>query len=481
MAVLGTLTVVALVESLFGLIGPQPLELLVTAVVLVVAVQLSGTLLGLAFRVRPHRESGIVTAQLLLFAVQPSLELWGLVGIAVVGVVASASKFLLAWRGRHLFNPAAVALLLVSLVGLVVPTWWVGTPALLPFVAVGALIVLFRVRHLGIAAVYLAVALAVGLVTFLQFGAGVPDAVAFILGSSPVVFVAGFMVVEPLTLAPRRWQQFGIAAIVAVVASVPWSLGPLSAGPELALTLGSLLGVIAGWRAGIRLRFLGARALTPTSVELRFRPERPLHFRGGQFLELDLPHAHPDARGRRRVFSIASDPAADELAIALRVPERPSSFKRAIGALEPGDRLAATQLGGEFVLPGGDRRMLLVASGIGITPFVAQLAELSRAGRLAEVELIWAVSSAGDLPYRDEIAATGIDVAVVGADPGTLPPGWRHLGDGPLTPELLRAAVPELHERVVELSGPPVQIAQLERALHRAGVRHVRTDAFIGY
>jgi hypothetical protein len=40
--------------------------------------------------------------------------------------------------------------------------------------------------------------------------------------------------------------------------------------------------------------------------------------------------------------------------------------------------------------------------------------------------------------------------------------------------------VPDLRERVVMLSGPPVAIARLERELHRAGVRHVRTDAFLG-
>jgi hypothetical protein len=41
-------------------------------------------------------------------------------------------------------------------------------------------------------------------------------------------------------------------------------------------------------------------------------------------------------------------------------------------------------------------------------------------------------------------------------------------------------AVPDLRERFVLLSGPPVAIARLKRELHRAGVRRVRTDAFLG-
>ena len=43
------------------------------------------------------------------------------------------------------------------------------------------------------------------------------------------------------------------------------------------------------------------------------------------------------------------------------------------------------------------------------------------------------------------------------------------------------AAVPDAPARTAYLSGPPSLVGALRRALHRAGVRHPRTDVFLGY
>src|SRR4029079_6779272 len=68
---------------------------------------------GLAalFRVRPHTESSLITGLLLYFLFWPSLLTQGLqvaeiAGVALACVLASASKYALAWRRRHIFNPA---------------------------------------------------------------------------------------------------------------------------------------------------------------------------------------------------------------------------------------------------------------------------------------------------------------------------------------------------------------------------------------
>ena len=47
----------------------------------------------------PRRlESSLITAAILLFVLRPSVEPLGLAGLAVAGIVASASKYVLAWR-----------------------------------------------------------------------------------------------------------------------------------------------------------------------------------------------------------------------------------------------------------------------------------------------------------------------------------------------------------------------------------------------
>ena len=150
------------------------------------------------------------------------------------------------------------------------------------------------------------------------------------------------MLSEPLTLPPRRWQQFTVAALVGVLAGWPIDVGEVSLGQERALLIGNLLAFAFAVRTAVRLTYLGRIPLTPTVRELAFRAERRFRFAAGQYLELEVPHPHPDARGTRREFSIVSAPEElPEVRIALREGSQ-SSYNKALAAVEPGQTLAVT-------------------------------------------------------------------------------------------------------------------------------------------
>jgi len=481
--VLGVLTLLALVLALADAIAIDPLAILVSAVVLTSASWIANQVLGLIFRTRPLTESGIITAQLLLFVLEPTLDPAGLLGLVIAAAVAAASKYLIAWRGRHLVNPAAFAAVVVGVSGLAFSSWWVATPPLLPAVALGALLILWRTRRLGMGLVYLAVAGGVLFARLVAFGSEPPTALSLTLLSSPVVFAAGFMLSEPLTMPPRRWQRIGYAVVVGLLTSVPFTIGPFRNTTELALVIGGALAFLLGQRRAVRLELASKRQLTPTAWEFRFRPVAPVRFAPGQYLELTVPHRRPDAGGIRRVFSIASAPADPEIAVGVRIRENGSSFKRALLALEPGARIRATGVWGDFTLPRDpEARLAFVAAGIGITPFVAQLGALAAAGRAADAELLYAVRAASDLAFRDELAATGCRVGVLSPDdPGELPANWTWLGSETLSADTVHAAIPDARERHVYLSGAPADVARLRRALRASGARRIRTDVFLGY
>ncbi len=225
------IAVVAFVLSLFNQLSAwpealtlnvMPFELLVSATVLFTFSYLANGIFGVIFRTHPQLSSTAITALILLFVFQPTLELSGLGGLALAATAAVASKYLFAWRRRHIFNPAAFGAVVVGLSGLAFPSWWVGTPPLLPFVVIGALLVLFRTRRIPLGAIYVAVAaVTMTLVSVILVGTPVQSALTFALVSSPIWFFAGFMLSEPLTLPPRRWQQLSLAAFVAVFASDP--------------------------------------------------------------------------------------------------------------------------------------------------------------------------------------------------------------------------------------------------------------------
>jgi ferredoxin-NADP reductase len=484
---LALIGVAALVGALIGQISYSPLAILVSAVVLIFAAIVSSWLIGRIFHVAPQTTSSIITALLLLFIFVPTLDPAGLGVLALAAVVASATKYVLAVRGRHIFNPAAASALIVGsitpLLTSTFATWWVGTSFLLPFTAIAALAILFRTRKLWLGGTFVVVALAAWGINSVLVGQPFLSGVSFAFLQYPTIFFAGFMLSEPLTLPPRRWQQLVEAVLVGIFFALPISVfGYLSNTPQRALIVGNLFAFFFGQRRGIRLSYVGKKQLAPTSWEFEFAPQNPVRFTPGQFMELTLPHEKPDARGWRRVFSIAAAPGSS-VKFGIRLPEKASSFKKALLALEPGTKITATSVGGDFVLPKGDAPLLLVAGGIGITPYISQLEHLAASGAKRDVALVYAISRPDDLAYSDMLAKAGCSaVTVVSREkPVKLPKGWTWLQAERLTGEQLLAAVPDVRTRHTYLSGTPAMVGDLKRALHRAGTRRIHTDVFIGY
>ncbi len=477
---LAVLALAAIGFSLLGLLAYGPVELMANLATALAATLVSSRIFALAFRTRPHTESSIITALILFFLFWPTLEPVDLGTLALACLLATASKYLLVWRGRHIVNPAAAGATLVAVLQLNGSVWWVATGVLLPFALVGAFLILYRTARLPMGLVFIAVAASILVVRFATDGTGVADAVSTAFSSYPIIFFAGFMLTEPLTLPPRRWQQLVLAAVVGVLFTVPFTFGPIYLSFEFALILGNVLAFLVGQRRAIRLDFVGKRQLTPTSWEFQFEPHRPLSHRAGQWLEFTVPHGTQDARGARRIFSIASRPGAP-VAIGLRMPERASSFKRALLELEPGALVRATSVGGDFLLPRDAReKVLLVAGGIGITPFLSQLAHDRETGIERDVVLVYSVSSLDELAFVDELRLERVLLVAPDA-PHDLPGSWRWIGSGPIDADLLGHEVPGLSSRRAYVSGAPSTVNHVRRELRRAGLRRVETDYFSGY
>lgn len=493
---LAALALVAFVASLFGAVAPTPLELVVTLAVMAAVCVAVDAAAQRVLHLHWRLESSLITAHILLFVLRPTLEPVALAGIALAAAVASLSKYVLAWRGRHIFNPAAMGATVLTLLAVAVPalgasSWWVGTPVLAVPVVLLGLAVLWRTEKLRLVAVFLVVAVGVGVVRVSsQYeAAGQPVELAAILWpvllSSPYLFLGAFMLSEPLTLPPRRWQQLTVAAVVGVLAGWPILIGEVSLGQERALLVGNLVAFAFSVRSAVALTLESRDQLSPTVRQLTFRAHRRLAFVPGQYLELDVPHRHPDARGTRREFSIASAPE-DLPRVVVAFREAPSkkplsSYKKALAQVTAGTDLAVTGVWGDFLLPTrAAAPVLMVAAGIGVTPFVSQLRHLTAAGEDRDIVLVYVASEPEELVFREDIAASGVPVIVfTRTEPADLPPHWRWARGVRLDAEGLLRVVPDIAARHAYISGPPGLIADLAPALERA--RSITTDAFSGY
>jgi ferredoxin-NADP reductase len=475
---LSALLGVALLVALTGQLGFAPWLLLVSVAILLAATYGSGRLFGWLFGVRPHGESSIITALILACLFFPPISVLAAVKLVLVGCFASASKYLIAIRGRHILNPAATAAVIASVTGLAGAAWWIATPALLPVALIIALLILYKTRRLQMGVLFMLLATILVTISAMLFGTAFVPSLLMAIESWPIVFLAGVMLSEPLTQPPRRWQQLSITVLIAVLMVVPLRTPVIAMTPALALLIGNAVSWYWGSRRALKLTFVKKVQLTPSSYEFVFTGNVP--FVAGQYIELTLPHHGADSRGVRRVFTIAASPGDKTMRFGIKIPERHSTFKQALTQLQEGTVVAATRVAGDFVLPAETARpILFVAGGIGITPLISYVR--SYTGR--NIVLVYAVSSPAEIAYRDVLAVAGIRVIVVTpvATIDDIPGGWEVIDGAAVTPEILQKAVPDIRERMVYISGPPLMVNAVKRTAKKLGARAVKTDHFAGY
>lgn len=478
-----TVHATAAVLGRLGLLDLDPLALAATAGAATAGTLLTSLVGWAVAGARVHVESTLVTGLLLAMVVWPGRSVETLVGAGLVGAAAGMSKVVLRHRGRHLLNPAAAGALVGGLVvapalGVAAPVWWVATPLLAPVVLLAGAVVLRRSGTGAVGAAYVAAYVAVTVPRLVVAGAEPLDALVTVLTSHPVLVVAGFMVVEPLTLPPHRWGRVLVGVLTGTVAGTPFALGPLSTSPELALVLGNVLTAALLAPRAVRLVVVGHGTPGPGTHEVLLRPERTLVWHPGQWAEIDVGRARPDGRGRRRVLSLV--PAGhDAVAVAFGVGARPSGFKRALMSAPVGTTVRATHVGGDFRLPSNPLvPVVMVAQGVGVTPFVSHVEH----GGPRDMVLVLVCPAGMPPPYVRRLARSRARVLVVSPDPvPELPARWTWYRGTRLTVAALESAMSDLPRRVGYVSGSPDLVRRARAVLHEAGVRQVRCDAFPGY
>lgn len=508
LAALWFVLLLAVVLALTGALAYPALGIVAVLAVATAATVVGTSLGALATRSRPQLVSSFVTGAILTLVLFPGVEGRILLAAMVAGGAAGLSKYLVAWRGAHVLNPAVVGIVVVTLSGLGAGAWWVGTAALAPAVVLLGGLVVWRSGRIGFALSYAIPALLLTAGGYLSLGAAPHDAWWWALTASPILFLAFFMLPEPLTTPPRRVQRIGVGAGVAVLASAPLFLGWGWLTPEIALGLGNLVAFGLGNRGRTRLRLV--RSVRSGDVlDLRFAPSRPLRIAAGQYVEVDVPQSldvdggRSDLRGRRRVLSPASAPGAAEVRLVTRVPHaaHASPVKRALAQLTQGQVISVTAVGGDFTLPRSTKQgrpLALIGIGIGVTPLLAHLQAIA-AGAVPpppggwDLVLVHAIARAEDaldpeLPRGPEGAACPAGVRLVLVSPpleeaerAAIPTAWEQLEGDVSSAAGLRAVVPDLSSRELMVSGAPGAVVRLRRAARELDVRKVRTDAFLGY
>jgi ferredoxin-NADP reductase len=463
------LAIIADILAVFNMVPGDPFALQVSILVLMASCLGVNYVFAYMFGVRPNSESALISAFILFFIFSPPESPAGVVTLVLVGATAMASKYLLAWRGRHIFNPAAVAAVVLGLVGLEQASWWIGTGAMtLPVILLGML-VLYKTRRVKMGLVYAGVSYAVTIALFISKGYDIAQGLPVLVFSWPVLFLMGFMLSEPLTQPPQRYQRYIYAVIVAVLLGAQLQLGVVYVTPEIALIVGNAVAFLYGQHGAVRLKLVGRKQLSRDQVEYVFEPQRKLRQQAGQYMELQIPQAKPDARGRRRMFTIASAPGSDTVKIATRHYQPPSTYKKAFLTLPVGNLVTATGVYGDFILPKDpNEKLLLIAGGIGVTPFRSHLEWLLATEQRRDGVLLYSVRSADDAVFQDILLAQEHGVKT-------------HIITQPIDRAMIEKYAPDIAQRHVFVSGPPGMVDAVSDLAKEMNAKKIRKDHFNGY
>ena len=245
-------------------------------------------------------------------------------------------------------------------------------------------------------------------------------------------------------------------------------------------------------------------ARTPIAEDtVAFDLERPdnFHFEAGQFVSVRL--ADFTATGSddgERMLSIASTPHEPRLTFAMRMRDTP--FKRRLGDCELGTPLIISAPMGDFVLPEDvGKPLVMIAGGIGITPFYSMLNTLRhRVGQglaVPPVTLVYGNRTPASTSWRDALERMTNTlpnfqlIHVFGQDNAPTPAGVAPTGSqtanprvrtGLVTTEVIREieAWRESHYFVV---GPVAMVAVMQDCLDDCGIppEQVTIEFFAGY
>lgn len=148
-------------------------------------------------------------------------------------------------------------------------------------------------------------------------------------------------------------------------------------------------------------------------VELRLRPDAPLAYRPGQYVELALP-----GTGERRSYAMTAPPDPSG-ALTFLVD---AGHRRVLEALAATAGATVALLGpfGRFFHRPAARPILMAATGAGLGPLLAILRELRAAGGAPPIRF-WYGARPGGIPYADELAALAADLGAFEFEPVELP------------------------------------------------------------
>jgi len=155
----------------------------------------------------------------------------------------------------------------------------------------------------------------------------------------------------------------------------------------------------------MKLKLVNSRFEAKDTKSFWFEVEKAVSWLPGQYFYFTLPNPiYPDSRGNTHHFTIATSPTeGSKIMFATRMREK-SNFKKSLDVLEVGTIIEGEGPEGTFILDEKEKGPhILIAGGIGITPF-RSIIKYNIDKRLTDkVHILYANSTLEEITFHKEL------------------------------------------------------------------------------
>lgn len=461
------LGIVGLVYSATGVLHFDTIGYVFSFTFILVVSWIVNLVFAKVFEAPTNVESFWISALILGLIINPPKNIHDIIFLGWAATLAMAGKFIFAINKKHIFNPVALATAITAVAINGSASWWVGNISMLPVVAIGGFLIVRKIRRWDLVLSFLAVAL-------LAIGVGRWSRT---LTDSPLIFFAAIMLTEPLTTPPTRFLRIIYGGLVGLLFAPQIHFGSIFTTPELVLIVGNIFAYIVSPKYKLILKLKSKTQLTPDTFDFVFTGDTKIRFIPGQYMEFTFEHPNPDSRGNRRYLSLASSPTEPEIRLGIKFGDPPSSYKRSLLTMLPNQKVAAGQLIGDFTLPKDpNKKLVLIAGGIGITPYRSMLKYLVDTNQKRDIIVIYSASKANEFVYKEILSQAQDKLGIKTNYIETATQG--HMDSARLSKE-----IPDFKDRTYYISGSHGVVIAFEEVLKNLNIPRAQiiTDYFPGF
>jgi len=239
--------------------------------------------------------------------------------------------------------------------------------------------------------------------------------------------------------------------------------------------------------AACQCKLLNRVEVAEGTMAFYFEKPSTFDFKPGQSADLTLSNPpDTDSEGNTRTFSIASPLSENHLMFTTRT--RDTAFKRSLKKVPLGTQVKIDPPSGSFTLhKNATKAAVLLAGGIGITPFLSIVRQADHDRLPHKLHLFYSNRRPEDAPFLDVLQALektnpNFQLVCTVTEMSKSKKEWK--GEtGRINQEMLSRHLTNLQGPIYYIAGPPAMVAGLRKMLVAANVDEddIRTEDFAGY